>query len=149
VSAGPRAGHGAGHREIDHTADLGFEVWAPSPEALFAEAVAALAELCYDRDRVRPVEARALEVAGATPEERLVHWLQEIYFWLERDLWLAADADAAKVVIEGDSVRGLVRGEPYDASRHTLHTEIKAITYHQLRARQEDGLRRTTVIVDV
>lgn len=149
MSGRPRAGHGAGHREIDHTADLGFEVWAPSQEALFAEAVAALAALCYDRDRVRPVEARPLEVAGATPEERLVHWLQEIYFWLERDLWLAANVDAADVVIACDRARGLVHGEPYDASRHTLHTEIKAITYHQLRVAMEQGQWRTRVIVDV
>jgi SHS2 domain-containing protein len=33
--------------------------------------------------------------------------------------------------------------------RHTIHTEIKAITYHQLRVREEGGLWRTTVIVDV
>jgi SHS2 domain-containing protein len=137
----------AGHREIDHTADLGFEVWAPSLAALFAESVVALGEICYDRERVAPVEERALQAAGDSPEERLVHWLQEVYFWLERDLWLAADVEHVQVT--GETVSGLVRGERYDPSRHTIHTEIKAITYHQLRVREEGGLWRTTVIVDV
>ena len=137
----------AGHREIDHTADLGFEVWAPSLPGLFAEAVEALAELCYDRERVVSADTRPLEVAGATTEERLVHWLQEVYFWLERDLWLAAAADG--VELTGNVVRGRVHGEPYDPSRHTLHTEIKAITYHQLEVRREERRWRTTVVVDV
>ncbi|HUP25893.1 MAG TPA: archease [Thermoanaerobaculia bacterium] len=140
----PRA---AGHREIDHTADLGFEVWAPSLAALFAEAVTALGEICYDRERVAPAEQRTLQVAGDSHEERLVHWLQEVYFWLERDLWLTAYVEPVEVT--GEVVRGLFRGERYDPLRHTIHTEIKAITYHQLRVRAEGGLWRTTVIVDV
>jgi SHS2 domain-containing protein len=147
VSVDESAGGEAGHREIDHTADLGFEVWAPSVEGLFAAAVVALAELCYDRERVVATDERPLRVAGETPEERLVHWLQEVYYWLERDLWLASAAE--RVEVEGDTVRGVVRGEAYDPLRHTLHTEIKAITYHQLGLRFEDGLWRTTVIVDV
>ena len=147
MSAGSEAGDGAGHREIDHTADLGFELWAPSLEALFAEAVSALAELCYDRSSVQPAEERAVVVAGSSVEERLVHFLQEIYLWLERDLWLASAA--SKVELGGDAVRGVIRGERYDSRRHTLHTEIKAITYHQLRIGCEGGVFKTTVVVDV
>jgi SHS2 domain-containing protein len=147
VSSEPLAQRASGHREIDHTADLGFEAWSTSLEGLFAEAVSALAELCYDLEAVRPAGERALGVSGATPEERLVHWLQEVYFWLERDLWLAADASS--VSIDGERVNGVIRGEPYDPARHTLHTEIKAITYHQLRVAMEQGLWRTRVIVDV
>jgi SHS2 domain-containing protein len=137
-----------GHREIDHTADLGFEVWAPMPEELFAEAVAGLADLCLDREAVRPVEERSLEASGASPEERLVRWLQEVYFQLERDLWLPCAAD--RVELDGERVRGTVRGEPFDPERHVLHTEIKAITWHHLAIeRDDDGLWRTLVIVDV
>lgn len=138
---------GSGHREIDHTADLGFEVWAASREGLYAEAVRALAELCYERQAVEPRERRAVEVEGASPEELLVAWLQRIYLLVEMDGWLTAEA--ADVVCEEETVRGNVLGEPYDPQRHTLHTEIKAITYHDLAVRQEDGEWRATVIVDV
>jgi SHS2 domain-containing protein len=140
----------SGHREIDHTADLAFEVWAPSLEALFAEAVAGLADLCLDRATVRSREERLLEISAATSEERLVRWLQEVYHQLERDLWLPCSAD--RVSFAGDRVVGTVRGEPFDPQRHTLHTEIKAITYHQLALEREGGAGatwRTLVIVDV
>jgi SHS2 domain-containing protein len=138
---------GPGHREIDHTADLGFELWAPTLEGLYAEGVRALGGLCYDRAAVRPAQTRALEVSGANLEERLVRWLQEVYLLLETELWLTADA--AEVQVSGDVVRGELAGEPYDPQRHTLHTEIKAITYHGLEVVRTGELWRTTVVVDV
>lgn len=138
----------AGHREIDHTADLGFELWAPSLDGLYAEGVTALVELCLQRDAVRPSERRVVVVEGANREERLVRWLQEVYFVLENELWLAVDA--VEVQASAAQVRGTLRGEPYDPSRHTLHTEIKAITYHGLAVEQDaDGCWTATVVVDV
>lgn len=136
-----------GHREIDHTADLGFELWAPTLEGLYAEGVRALADVCYERAAVRPVERRRLTIAGANREERLVRWLQDIYLLLEAELWLAAEA--VDVIVEGDEIAGELRGEPYDAERHTLHTEIKAITYHGLEVVHDRNRWRATVVVDV
>ena len=136
-----------GHREIDHTADLGFELWAGSQEALFAEGVSALAELCYDRGAVRPLERRALAIAGDNREECLVRWLQEVYLLLESELWLTADA--VEVTISESGVAGVLCGEPFDAQRHTIHTEIKAVTYHGLAVARDDTGWRATVVVDV
>jgi len=138
---------GPGHREIDHTADLGFELWAPTLEGLYAEGARALGGLCYERSAVRPAQTRALEISGANLEERLVRWLQEVYLLLEAELWLTADV--VDLHAAGDSVRGEIAGEPYDAQRHTLHTEIKAITYHGLEVARDGDLWRTTVVVDV
>ncbi len=137
----------SGHREIDHTADVGFELWADSLPALFAEGVLALGDVCYDRAAVRSTEQRRVEVRGANPEERLVRWLQEVYLVLESELWLTAAA--TDVVIEDGVIEGILQGEPFDAARHTLHTEIKAITYHGLEIVQADGSWRVTVVVDV
>ena len=137
----------AGHQEIDHTADLGFEVWAESPQSLFAEAVLALGDLCYDRAAVCSREQRRLRIHGASPEERLVRWLHEVYMLLESELWLTAVA--SDVTIEGDTVQGTLHGEPVERPRHTLHTEIKAITYHGLEIARSRGAWRAVVVVDV
>jgi SHS2 domain-containing protein len=137
----------AGHREIDHTADLGFEVWAPDLPTLHAASVRALAELCYERAAVEPREERFLSVSGETREERLVAWLQEVYFLLESEHWLTEDVATIRVC--GDKIEGRVRGEPLAPDRHTLYTEIKAITYHDMHVELVGGKWRTTVIVDV
>ena len=137
----------SGYREIDHTADLGFDLWADSISGLFAEAVLALSEVCYERTAVLWAEERILEVRGTDPEEQLVRWLQETYMQLESGLWLTAAA--TNVVVEGEMVKGTLHGEAIDPARHTLHSEIKAITYHGLKIVHEHGLWRTTVVVDV
>lgn len=141
-------GDDSGHREIDHTADLGFEVWAADTGTLFVEATRALAELCYDVEAVSAVESRSLEVSGEDPEELLVRWLHEVYLQLEIDGWLTAEVDAVQV---GErTVTGTLRGEAHDPERHTVHTEIKAITYHEMEIeRGDDALLRTTVVLDV
>ena len=136
-----------GHREIDHTADLGFEVWAPTLPGMYAAAAAALAELCYDRDAVAPTDQRRLVVRGASAEERLVRWLQDIYLLLEVDLWLTAHVSDVRCV--EDRIEGTLHGEAYEPTRHTLHTEIKAVTYHGMQVERDGDLWRTTVIVDV
>ena len=137
----------SGYREIDHTADLGFDLWADSIPGFFEEAVLALSEVCYERTAVLWAEERTLEVRGTDPEEQLVRWLQETYMQLESDLWLTAAA--TNVVVKGEMVKGTLHGEPIDPARHTLHSEIKAITYHGLKIVHEHGLWRTTVVVDV
>ena len=137
----------SGHREIDHTADLGFEVWAPTLPGMYEEAAAALAEICYDRDAVVPTDQRRLVVRGASAEERLVRWLQDIYLLLEADLWLTAHASEVRCV--EDQVAGPLHGEACDLARHVLHTEIKAVTYHGMHVERDGDLWRVTVIVDV
>ena len=138
----------AGHREIEHTADLGFEVWAGDLETLYAEATDALIGLYADRDAVASGERREIEIEGGSAEEMLVHWLHEVYLLLELDSWLAAGVET--VDIGSQRVRGTLVGESYDPSRHTIHTAIKAITYHDLELRRDaSGSWRTRVIVDV
>lgn len=137
-----------GRREIDHTADLGFEVWAPDVEGLFAQATLSLAELCYDRTGVRSRTEWSLRVEGRGREELLVRWLQEVYLLVEQESWLTGEVGSLR--LEAGVAEGVLTGEPIDRGRHTLHTEIKAITYHGMAIeRDEDGRWRTLVIVDV
>ncbi len=137
----------SGHREIDHTADLGFELWGDSPEELYAEGVLAIGELCYDRAAVRRRQQRRLAVEAGDREELMVRWLQEIYLILESEMWLTAAA--VGVTLDGDHLEGVLHGEPFDGARHTVHTEIKAVTYHGLEVAHDGTLWRATVVVDV
>ena len=60
---------------LDHTADLGIEVAAPSLDQLFAEALAGLTDCLTERSAVRGVQERAVEVEGRDLELLLVTWL--------------------------------------------------------------------------
>ena len=63
-----------GHRTFDHTGDLGLEVWAATPERLYAHAAEALLAQVAEAPHVAEVEI-TLELEGDDPSDLLVHWL--------------------------------------------------------------------------
>jgi len=134
-------------REIEHTADLGLEIEAPTLPLLFERAGLAMLGLVADLARVEPRERRTLGVEAEGREELLHDWLQALLVALGADGFLACELDVE--TMEDRIVRGTMRGEPVDPARHGIHTEIKGATYHQLVVRQTDGGWWARVIFDV
>ena len=101
----------ASHRPLDHTADAGVEIDAPSREALFAEAAIALADMLTPIEGVGSAIERVLELEAANDELLLVDFLNEILFLFETEgLVFAARGGAARRrrrgVVAGADARG-------------------------------------------
>jgi SHS2 domain-containing protein len=159
-----------GVRALDHTADVGFDVVAPSMDALFDRAARGLVALLHGEDRAaggpprapRPQEGsdetsgnRPDHAAGTTSARRvvveapdigalLVAWLREL-LWLHESAGFVYDgarfeALAATALVA--DVRGATGAPP--AAR-----EIKGVTYHGLDVGRTDGDWHARVIFDV
>jgi SHS2 domain-containing protein len=128
----------AGVRPLDHTADVGLVVEAPSLAELFRRAAAGLMVLMGAGDPgaagagVGAAEGAAegaleVEVAVAGPdlEVLLVGWLRELLFLCE--VRGVAYADAEFDELGGTALRARVRGVP---GRPAPGRELKAVTYH-------------------
>jgi SHS2 domain-containing protein len=48
-----------------------------------------------------------------------------------------------------DGLRAVVKGEPFQEQTHVIKTEVKAVTYHQIEVRQENGGWRAQIIFDL
>ena len=133
---------------FDHTADLGLRVRGTTFEELLAEAGRGLlAMIVANPEAIRPVQSRTITLAAGEPQYLLFDWLSELLFAFESEKLLLAEFE---IRLQGDT--GLVatcRGEPMDATRHTMDHEVKAITYHGLRVEQQDGAWFAEVIVDI
>jgi SHS2 domain-containing protein len=46
-------------------------------------------------------------------------------------------------------LRAVVKGEPFQEGVHVIKTEVKAVTYHRIEVRQENGRWRAQVIFDL
>jgi SHS2 domain-containing protein len=134
-------------REIEHTADLGFEVDAPALPLLFERAGTALVGLMLDPTTVRPVAREPLAVPGAALDELLHDWLHAILVRVQSDGFAVAAVEVAYVGAGG--VRGTLVGEPLDPARHVVHGEVKGVTWHQLAVREGPGGWTARVILDV
>ena len=131
---------------IDHTADLGFEVLADSLPKLMEEAAKALFSIIADLDNVKEDKHLRIEMPTDSPEENLRYWLEELLFRFN-----SADTLFSKFTVseEDNHFVGTAGGELFDPKRHTIHTEIKGITYHQFEVSETDDGWRATIILDV
>lgn len=127
---------------IDHTGDVGIEVRAPSREALFAEAGRALFDLLAGMPEGAVGTPETIPLPAGEPAEGLRDFLGELLyrFSVDRRMYVGFEPGAGAVE---------ARWEPYDAARHPLRTELKAVTWHQLSAGPTANGWAARVIFDV
>jgi len=133
-------------REFEHTGDLGIELTAPTRVELFRRAAIALAALLVEGGRIASIEQRDLTIAADTDADLMHDLLTALLCLFTVDGFIWCDASVSE---SGQSLHVTVRGEPFDAARHSLRGEIKAVTYHQLMVTSSQDGWRARVILDV
>ena len=132
---------------IEHTADVGIRCRASTLEQLFECAARAMFEIIAPIGEVNAVDTVNVSVEAGGLEELLVNWLEELlYIWESKRMLLARFSIST---ISPERLEGEVVGERYDATRHELHTEIKAATYHGLRVEHKGDAWEVQIIFDV
>lgn len=133
--------------EIDHTGDIGIEISAPNLGQLFTRAAWGMFSVLTDPATVDPKQAHAITVEGTDRDDLMVQWLSELNF-----LHVTQHVLFSKFTIDELEDTRLVAtawGEPTDPKRHTVYTEIKAITYHQLEIRETGDGWHVQIIFDM
>ena len=134
-------------REIEHTADVGFEVEAPTLGVLFERAGLATLGVAVGLETVAPRERLPLEVHAEDTVSLLHDWLQQLVVVLQ-----ARGIALSELAVEEVSevlVRGWGAGERVDRGRHRLCTEVKGVSYHELAVRETATGWLARVILDV
>lgn len=133
-----------GHRQIEHTADLAFEIWAADFDELMGEAARAVVAVLTDAQPIAGVDRRDIELAAIDDEDRLVRWLNEVLYLALVDGFLVHDTVLDRTPT---GLRGHVLGKA-DA-RAEIVTEVKSATYHDLVVRRDGDGWVARVVMDV
>lgn len=138
-------------REIDHTGDIGIEIAASTLPELFERAAAGMFRVLTDPNTVQSSESETIIVDGRDHEALMVRWLSELNVRHTVDRFLYCDFDVESITRGAESLTltANIRGEPIDAIRHTVYTEIKAITFHGLEVQETNGGWTVQVIFDM
>lgn len=135
------------HEFFDHTADLGIRVRAASLNELFADAGRGLmAAIVEAPESIEAVNTDLIVIAGADRIDLLFDWLRELLLRFETQQMLMS---SCLVDVTDAGLSATISGEPYDADRHLLAHEVKAITYHGLCVEKTDDGWLAEVIVDI
>jgi SHS2 domain-containing protein len=130
---------------VDHTAELELHVEAVDDAGVFADAVAALAELLGDdHEDAGDGEPVDVDLALSAPDRAalLAAWLDELVFRAERDGLVPQEVTA--LTLRADGLDARVR-----ARRGAPRPLIKGVTYHRLAFEREGEAVRACVVLDV
>jgi SHS2 domain-containing protein len=142
-----RAGDAAwSAREIAHTADVGFEVDAPTWPLLLERAALVVAAMIVALDGVTAAETVRIDVTAGDREELLHDWLQAVLIRVQGGV---VPSEATVEEASDTRVVATLRGEPMDAYRHRVHGEVKGVTWHGLAVEDTPRGLRARVILDV
>lgn len=132
-------------RTIEHTADLGLEIEAPSLAELFVTGALGMAGVLVGSEEggvPGPVSAEAsswrqLDLEAPDTEALLVEWLRELLHIQMSDGKLVAAAEIEELD-DGRLVARVGLGEPGEGRE--VERELKGVTYHDLAVeRRSDG----------
>lgn len=141
-------GSSARVRHLDHTADVGLEIRAPSLDELLTGAVDGMMGLVRGEARAEEAQLRTVAVEGADPPRLLRNLLREVLYLHEAEGFASTSARIRAAEGPGGlTVKAELRGGPDPAPPHR---ELKGVTLHGLQAREgTDGEWFARVIFDV
>ena len=158
------------YKFIDHTADIGVEIFGDDLPSLFANAGYALFDIITDLSLVREKGPQNININGRNLDEMMVNWLGEFLYVFDTERFLVKKINIkrletsfftstsgintsvqGKMSDEGEygNLQAEIWGEKYDAHVHVINTTIKAATYHKLEVVKENNVWHCRVILDV
>ncbi|KKO19211.1 MAG: hypothetical protein DCC43_05100 [Candidatus Brocadia sp.] len=132
---------------IDHTADIGIDVFGNSLQELFTNAAFALFDIITDLSNVEGKITCTVSISGIDKEQLLVNWLHELLYL--HDVKNLLFRDFCIVDMTDHQLNATVRGDVIRDDKHVIKTEIKAVTYHCLSIVQEGDRWKARVIFDL
>lgn len=135
------------YREIDHTADKGFQIEADNLRDLFKTAVTGMAHMFREdlaEDSETADESYIIDVESEDLTGLLIDFLSEILTLshIHRMVFLKAEIDRLE--------ENKIRAEIYGQKVERFDEDIKAVTYHKADIQQNgDGKYETTIVFDI
>ena len=132
---------------IDHTADIGIIAFGRDLPEAFSNAAYAMFDILTDADRINGKESFDIQVSARNQDELLINWLDELLFRYETEYILCGEFVINS--LNDGNLDATVYYEKIDRSKHEIKTEIKNVTYHQLKIEKKQTGWSVQVIFDV
>ena len=138
------------YKQIDHTADIAFEVSGESLEELFQASSKAWLTSVSDVTTFSQSEIKKIKLSSFSIEQLLVDFLSELNFNLFTKKWLCYSVDDLSIEKKEDDwylVASLI-GNNIGYEIHLKH-EIKALTFHQMNIKKSGNVFSTLLVFDI
>lgn len=134
---------------FDVTADAGYNAYGGTLEEAFENAAQAMFEVMTDTTKIKPEIKKEIEVKSEDEYALLYDWLSELLVIRDSEFLLFSQF-RVKIEKTNDEyiLNGTALGEEFDLSIHESRAEVKAVTFHQMDIKMENGFM-VKVILDI
>ncbi len=132
---------------INHTADIGIDIFGTTLHELFANAAFAMFDIITDLSLVEGKNEYKIKVSGIDKEQLLVNWLSELLYL--HDVKNVLFKDFSVIEVHDTQLNASLHGEVFIEGKHVIKTEIKAVTYHNLSITKKNQQWKARVIFDL
>lgn len=133
---------------FDVTADAGFKAYGDTLEEAFQNAALAMFEVMTDTNSIKPQIKRKINIESEDEYALLYDWLTEFLVILDSEFLVFSKFDVEIEKGEQYILNAKAWGEEFDPQRHESRAEVKAVTYHLMDIKKEDGYM-VQVILDI
>lgn len=135
---------------LEHTADAKFRAYGRTIEEAFENAALAMFNVMIATDHVRELVSKKIEVTSADLDGLLVDWLSELLYLFDAEQVVFGKFAVERIKEDSGeySLSGAASGEPIDLARHEFDTEVKAVTYNELKIEETAHGWAVQVVVD-
>ncbi len=129
-------------------ADAAFEAEAESLNELFRVCAQATFEVMADTGSIEARHKEQVELTSPSLEELLFDWLAELIYLKDAQSMLFGKFEVDIQKNEGYRLSASAWGEPADQKKHKVRVDVKAVTYHLLEVKKNQGKWTAKVILD-
>ena len=92
-----------------------------------------------------------LDLSENNLEVLLVSFLSELNFLYQSESWMMDKVNSLIITEKNDSwnLNAEILGQSFNRKEMNLKTEIKAITYHQMEIKEQQGRFSTRIVFDI
>ena len=142
---------------FDVTADIGFYAYGKSLEEAYENAGLAMFDVITDIGKVKKDEVEEFEIVSEDLVSLLYDYLEELLFLQDTELLFFSDfkvniekiEDKESSHLENYKLTCCAYGEEINWDVHTHKSEVKAITFHKMCVKEDEGVFKLRAILDL
>lgn len=131
------------------SADAAFEATGRTLEELFSDAAIATFEVMADTNTVKQLLTREIEIENESVDGLLIDWLSELVFLKDTENILFSVFDVNIRKNDVYMLKAAAKGEKIDREKHSLRSDVKAVTYHMFEVTKKGDTWTARVVLDI
>jgi SHS2 domain-containing protein len=128
--------------QLEHTADIKFQVSGDSINDIFENTTLALASYLSDK-KISPKKSKIINVSGQDTESLLYKFIEELLYLIDAEHFITGKA---KVSVQGYNLKAELFG---DDSKNYEINQVKAATYAEMEIKKSHNGIKAIFVIDV